>query len=52
MHGEHEDRRLLIVQTKPSDEGKSTQRPGAHGEIGDNHVWLVRAVEAETLGES
>jgi hypothetical protein len=33
MHGENEDRRLLVVQTTPSDEGKSAKSAGAYGEI-------------------
>ena len=38
MHGEDENRRALVVQPQPADEGKAAEGAGAHGEIDDDHV--------------
>jgi hypothetical protein len=52
VHGEHEHRRPLIVQAKPADEGEATKSPGAHGEVDDDDVGPLHAIEAKSVGQS
>ena len=41
-----------IVQAKPADEGQAAERAGAHGEIDDDDVGLLHAIEAKAVGQS
>jgi hypothetical protein len=52
MHGEDQDRRARIVQTKPADERKPAERPGPHSQIDNDQVGLVGAIETKTVGEA
>ena len=40
------------MQAKPADEGQAAERAGAHGEIDDDHVRLLGAIEAKAVGEA
>ena len=47
-----EDRGARVVQPQAADEGQATERSGAHGEIDDDQVGLLAAIEAEAVGET
>ncbi len=40
------------MQAQPSDEGQATESARAHGKVDDDHVGLLRPVEAEAIGEA
>ena len=52
VHAEHEDRGARVVQPQAADEGQAAERAGAHGEIDDDQVRLLAAIEAEAVGET
>ncbi len=52
MHREHQDRRRLVVQAKPADEREPAKRPDPQGQIDNNYVGLVRAIQAEAVGKA
>jgi hypothetical protein len=52
VHGENQNRRLLVVQAKPPDKRQAAKRARAHGKVDDDHVRLLGAMDAESIGQT
>lgn len=50
MHGQNENRRLLVDAAQAPQERQAAQSAGLHGEIHHDHIGLALAVEAKPLG--